>query len=112
MTATRAIPQAHELAFIYNDEFDRTHYPIQDWQRKAIAQVCEALQLPDARGWFYHATIHGAIFWCNAGDPHNGRMGAENMRAMLQVPGFRWIESDTSKITIGLTQKHPAGEQE
>lgn len=109
MTASQPIPQAHELAFIYNDEFDRTHYPIQDWQRKAIAQVCEALQLPDARGWIYHATIQGGIFW------HRMpclRLHAHDLAALMDVPGFRWIESHTEQLTIGLTHRQPAGEQE
>lgn len=110
MTATRAIPQAHELAFIYNDEFDRTHYPIQDWQRKAIAQVCEALRLTcsgptrNAKDWTYHATIHGGIFWCAIPCL---RMHADDLAALVDVPGFRWIESHTEQLTIGLTHRQP-----
>jgi hypothetical protein len=90
------------LTIVYNDEFDKEHYPIQDWHREVLARIEAHYNLPETASWFYHATIHGAIFSLKD-DRYSDRIHFDTLVFLNTLKGFRWIETTDKKLVFGLS---------
>ena len=51
------------LNVTYNDEFDKENYPLSPAHLERLEKVAKKFGVPPQTQWFYHATIHGQIFW-------------------------------------------------
>jgi len=91
----------------YNDEFDKSAYPIADWHRQAVIDLMNRLQMSAVTVWFYQATIHGRIFWFDDEKNRYHRLPVDVIKALADMNGFRWIESGQGRVALGLAHEAP-----
>jgi hypothetical protein len=90
------------LTIVYNDEFDKEHYPILDWHHEVLAQIEAHYQLPKTASWFYEATTHGRIFSLK-NDWYSDRIPFDTCVFLSTLKGFRWIEATDKRLAFGLS---------
>jgi hypothetical protein len=99
----------------YNDKFDRQHYPLAEWHYDMIQEISEIMGLPPTLDWVYMATIHGKCFQAKISPMHArhcSRIHAMQMKQLIDLPGFRWIETgDGDTIDIGIEHDEAVAKQ-
>ncbi len=91
----------------YNEEFDKEHYPIKDWQIEELILVHRHLDLPDCGKWVYFATIHGVIFkYIDGVDilPRTmNRMDRTDLEFFGNRKQLRWFEPTETSFQVAFT---------
>lgn len=95
---------------IYNDEFDKTHYPITERHQAIADELKKIFVVPDNVKWYYEATIHGKIL--TTSQIFGGykdlwrRIHRDRMEAILKMPEIRWVEcrvtDDEASLAFGI----------
>jgi hypothetical protein len=91
------------LPVIYNDDFDKEHYPILDWQIGVLAQIEKHYNLPETASWIYDRTIHGTIITLKDGNRFTDRIPLDTCVFLGKLKGFRYIESTDKGLAFGLS---------
>ena len=98
----------------YNDDFDRQHYPLDQWHYDTIGDISEIMELSPTLDWVYIATSSGKCFTARVPKSVAGRCArvyADHMKRLLAVPGFRWIETKGDTIDIGIEHSEAVAKQ-
>ena len=91
------------------------HYPLAEWHYDMIQEISEIMGLPPTLDWVYMATIHGKCFQAKISPMHArhcSRIHAMQMKQLIDLPGFRWIETgDGDTIDIGIEHDEAVAKQ-